>query len=241
MLGAMRRAFLPVVLLALALPARAQESCEPESIHEPPAVEAALARCESVARLTTSEATRFAALCRGAAYAFRLAEPEGDRSSELAKRGVELAQKARELRPHRVEGHYQYALCLGIYIRENKVTSFGKIDDLIAAANRAVECDERYDRGGPHRLLALLYAEAPRLVGPGDRDLARKHLARLLAVAGDDEENKLTAARVHREIGDDDGARALLRTVDPDHAPEGPSRQELRAEKLKLQKELSGD
>jgi hypothetical protein len=228
----------PFVVFFFALSARAQESCEPEDIHEPRAVEAALGRCDAVARLTTSTETRFAALCRGAAYAFRLAEPEGDRSSDFAHHGVELARQARELQPGRVEGHYQYALCLGIYIRENRVAGFRKLDDLIAAANRAVECDERYDRGGPHRLLALLYAEAPRLVGPGDHDLARKHLARLLAVAGEDEENKLTAVHIQIEIGDDEKARATLKTVNLERIPEGPERLELRAQKQKLQKQL---
>jgi hypothetical protein len=236
-----RLAVAPLLALALAVSARAQDSCEPESIREPRAVEAALARCEAVARVATSVPNRYAALCRGAAYALRLAEPEGERSSEFAERGVDLAARARTLQPNRVEGHYHYACCLGIYIRENKVSGFRKLDDVIAAANRAIECDERYDRGGPHRLLALLYSEAPRFVGPGDRDLARKHLARLLSVAGDDEENKLAAARIHREIGEDDEARAVLRTVDPNRVPEGPSRQELRTEKQKLQKELSDD
>jgi hypothetical protein len=232
----MRLLALGLVLASAAL-ARA-DSCEPEELREPRAVQAALARSEEVARVATETATRYAALCRGSAYAFLLALPEGERSSDLAKKGYELADKARALCPGRVEAHYRYALALGIYLRENRLSGITRVSDLIAAAKRAVEIDERYDRGGPHRLLARLYSEAPRVVGPGDHDLAREHLARLLAIAGDDEENKLTAVRVHHEMGDDEKARAFLRTVNPARAPEGPRRLELESEKSSLVKTL---
>ena len=174
-----------LVLLAIAGAARG-ETCEPDdSIRDARAVEAALVREEAVAAAATSTVARYSALCRAASYAFRIAEPENDRSSDLAARGVELADRARKLAPDRPEAHYRYAICLGIYLRENKLSGFTRVDELIAAAKKVIEIDERYERAGGHRLLALLYAEAPRFIGPGDHDKARKHAARLLALAGD--------------------------------------------------------
>jgi len=231
------RSAIVLALLALTAVARA-DSCEPEDLHEPRALEAALVRCEEVARVATETAVRYAALCRGAAYCFKLSEPEGDRSSELSKRGLELAQRGRDLVPGRVEAHYLYALCLGIYLRENRLKGITRVSDLIAAAKKAVEVDETYDHGGPHRLLARLYSEAPRVIGPGDHDAAKKHLARLLAVAGDDEENKLTAVLVYHEIGDDNSARVYLRRLDPERGRTECLKKELRSEKARLEQEL---
>jgi FimV-like protein len=220
--------------------ARAQdlESAEPRPIEDQRALEAAIAKDESVARLTTSTDAAYAALCRGAAYSFKLADRGGPGCSDVAKHGYELADRARAIAPNRVEGHFLYAICLGVYLRENNLSGITRVSDLIAAAKRAVECDERYDRGGPHRVLALLYAEAPRFIGPGDHDLARKHAERLLEIAGDDDENKLAAAQVYIDIGDSKKARELLARVDPDRAPDPATRRARRLEQLRLQKLL---
>lgn len=235
----MRLAVVLSLVFLAASAARAGDPCDLDpAVKDRAGMEAELGRCETIARVATSTEARYEACCRGAAYAFALAEPESDRSSDLARRGVELAERGRADCPDRVEAHYRYALCLGVYLRENKLSALTKVDDLIAAAKRAIAIDERYDRGGPHRLLARLYAEAPRFIGPGDRDLARKHLARLLAIAGDDEENKLTAVHVHSEIGEADEARALLNRVDPERGADESHRRELRVERDRLEKEL---
>ena len=139
---------------------------------------------------------------------------ERESSGDLARRGFELAGRARLLAPGRVEAHYRYAVCLGIYLRENRLSGIARVGDLMSAARRAAELDGSYDRGGPHRLLARIYAEAPRLVGPGDHDLARTHLARLLELAGQDDENRLTAVSVHLSLGDEERARELLAKLD---------------------------
>lgn len=188
-------------------------SCEPEPVSEQRLVRA-LEDCEGIARVATESGVIYAAACRGAAYAFRLAEPEGESSGDLARRGFELAGRARLLAPGRVEAHYRYAVCLGIYLRENRLSGIARVGDLMSAARRAAELDGSYDRGGPHRLLARIYAEAPRLVGPGDHDLARTHLARLLELAGQDDENRLTAVSVHLSLGDEERARELLAKLD---------------------------
>lgn len=219
----------------LAWPSLGQEraSCEPDPVSEERLVRA-LEDSEGIARVATESGVVYAALCRGAAYAFRLAEPEGGSSGDLARRGFELAARARGLAPGRVEGHYRYAVCLGIYLRENRLSGIARVGDLLTAARRAAELDGSYDRGGPHRLLARIYAEAPRLVGPGDHDLARAHLARLLQLAGQDDENRLTAVSVHLSLGDEELARGLLAKIDAGRLRAPP----LRRERERLERAL---
>ncbi len=230
---------LALLTVLLATPVARADSCEPDdTIRDARGIEAALARCECVAAAATSTETKYAALCCAASYAFRRAEPEGDRSSDFAKKGMALADRARCLVPDKPEGHFKYALCLGIYLRENNLAAVTRVDELITVAKRVIEVDEKYERGGAHRLLALLYAEAPRLIGPGDRDKARHHLARLLALAGDDEENRLVAVNVHHEIGEDDKARALLARIDPERGRDENDRRGLRRERDRLRKAL---
>jgi hypothetical protein len=218
------------------------DSPEPESLRDTNSLITAAIRCEGIASVTTSEDAKYAALCRASAYLFQLSEPEGAKdASDNAKKGMDLADEARKLRPFRVEAPYRYALCLGIYLRENKLSGLTRVSDLIAAGDRAVALDETYDRGGPHRLLARLYAEAPRFVSVGDRDKARAHLKRLMEIAGEDEENKLTAVIVYMNIAQKDDARLALKKVNPDRVPEGPERADLIKQKRDLERELADD
>lgn len=221
------------VLVALAGAALAQDGTSASKARE-----AELARLETVARVSTETATAFRAAYEGAHLAFDLAEPEGDASGDLAARGVELADRARQLLPDRVEGHYFHALCLGIYLREHKASGITRAKELVASGERAAALDERYDKGGPHRFLAVLYSEAPRWVGPGDHDKAREHLAKLLKNDGDDEANKLAAVRVLIELGDETEARQVLGSVRPEGGATEAERQLLRAERDRLRKKL---
>lgn len=217
--------------LALALapaPASAQESCEPTLLSARDELTRALEASETIARVATDGHTVYAALCRGAGYAFLLAEPASPSSGELARRGLELAARGRALAPGRVEAHYRYATCLGLYLREHPLAGITRVSELLSAARRAADLDGSYDRGGPHRLLARIYAEAPRLIGPGDHDLARAHLARLLEVAGQDPENRLTAVCVHLAMGDEDEARRRLTAIDPGGLSEPLARERAR-------------
>jgi hypothetical protein len=225
--------FFPIVLAAaaaivlLARSAFAQERSENE-----------LTRLETVARVSTTTETTFRALCDGARVAFDLGEPETNRSGEFAARGLALADRARKLVPDRAEGHYRYALCLGIYLREHPLSGIRRAGELATSGEEAARLDEKFDNGGPHRFLAVLYAEAPRFVGPGDHDKAREHLARLLEIAPDAQENRVAAVRVHIALGEDDEARAALKDVKPDRASDEHERRYLTDERARLQKKL---
>lgn len=206
------------------------------------ALESELGRLEQIARVATTTEAAYRAECEGARIAFDLAEtPEGGTSGELAQRGLELADRARQLVPDRAEAHYRYALCLGLYLREHPLSGIRRAKELVISGERAAQLDERFDRGGPHRFLAILYSEAPRFVGPGDHDKAREHVARLLALDPDDEDNKLAAARVWINLGEKDRAHEVLARVHPERADSAEGRETLRSERARLQKKLDDD
>jgi hypothetical protein len=231
--GRVSKAILVALLLAgVAGGARAQDASRVKQM------ESELGRLEQVAKVSTATEPTFRACCDGARLAYDLAEPEGDRSGDFAGRGVALADRARKIAPDRAEGHYRYALCLGLYLREHPLSGVSRTKDLVNAGERACQLDGSFDHGGPHRFLAILYSEAPRIVGPGDHDKARDHLAKLLALDPNDEDNKIAAARVYLSLGDDDKARALLQKVQPERGADEASRQSLRTERARLQKKL---
>jgi hypothetical protein len=233
------RAVALTTLLVLATSAARAQSCEPEDISETKALEAATKACDTIAATTSNGTERYAALCRCAAYSFRIAQvAEGDRASDWAEHGMKDASRAKKENPQRVEAHYRYALCLGVYLREHWTSVVTRLDELIASARKAAELDEKYDGAGPHVLLALVYAEAPRILG-GDPDRARKHMARFLALFPDDEGNKLAAAKVHLELGEEEEARRHLDTIDPRRARDEATRKEIEPELARIKKQLS--
>lgn len=165
---------------------------------------------ENIAKVSTSTETAYSAFCKSAEFAFKLAEQCPEQASEYSCKGYKLADAARKINPNRVEAQYDFALCMGIYLRENTFAGISKLDELIDAAKCAAKIDETYDHGGPHRILARIYSEAPRYIGPGDYGLAREHVQKLLEIAGDDVENELVAVRVYFEIGDTQKAKEML-------------------------------
>jgi hypothetical protein len=239
MIRAAETAVATLAALALLAGRAHAQSCEPEDVHEKHALEGAIAQADQVASIATSAGVRYAAWCRSAAYSFRLAQQlKGDAASDWAEHGMRAADHARKQEPNRVEAHYRYTLCLSVYLREHTLEALTRVDELVDSAKRAVALDETYDGAGPHVVLALIYSQAPRLIGPGDHDLAREHMKRFLALAGDDEGNKVAAAKVHHELGEDDQARAVLRKVDLKRVNDQGRQQEIRIELEQLKKTL---
>lgn len=129
---------------------------------------------------------------------FELAEaylPEGERKAAYA-RGEALALQALRLDPVfvRVEGERGFRAALGaagdvgaIFWYGNNLgrllaydygrALFGGTRDVLAAFTRAVELDEGYWGGGPHRALANFLAQTPGFLG-GDAARAGVHFAR---------------------------------------------------------------
>lgn len=165
--------------------------------------------------------------------------PESRRES--AQHGLVFARRARELNPNGVEGHYWYALNVGLLANVDRAYGLDAVKEMEAALKRAIELDERYDLGGPPRVLGILYLRAPQ--PPTSIGSPRKGL-RLLQHAvelfPDYPENYLYLAEALRDTGRTDEAKEAIRNVQetspwPDRQFES---QEWKAQAVKLRKQL---
>ena len=98
---------------------------------------------------------------------------EHERSSEiraaLATRAVQTAQWCAPRAPNDARCDYWLAIALGLQSRERPSTAKSGLEAMEEALRRAVAADPTLDRGGPHRVLALVLLRAPGWpAGPGD-------------------------------------------------------------------------
>ncbi len=133
---------------------------------------------------------------------------------QAAKHGIAMARKAREIEPNRVEGHYLYALNVGLLADVDRDYGLDAVDEMMLALNRARELDPAYDDAGPLRLLGLLYLRAP---GPpvsvGSKRRALQVLQQATELCPTFPENYLYLAEAQRDLGRLADARASLEKV----------------------------
>ena len=131
-----------------------------------------------------------------------------------AKHGILLARQARELQPERVEGHYWYAITVGLLADVDRGYGLKAVGEMEPALRRAMALDERYDYGGPVRVLGILLLRTPS--PPVSIGSSRKGL-RLLQHAAelfpDYPENILYLAEALRDLHRNIEARELLKKV----------------------------
>jgi tetratricopeptide (TPR) repeat protein len=154
---------------------------------------------------------------------------------EAAKHGVVLARRARELQPDRVEGHYWYAINVGLLADVDRSYGLDAVGEMEAALKRAIEIDERYDLAGPLRVLGILHLRTP--APPASIGSPRKGLRllqRAVELFPDYPENFLYLAEALRDNDQRDEAReALVKVVE---ASSWPDRQ-FESNKWKLEAE----
>ena len=165
--------------------------------------------------------------------------PELRRKS--AQHGVVFARRARELKPDGVEGQYWYALNVGLLADVDRAYGLDAVGQMETALKRAIELDERYDLGGPLRVLGILHLRTP--LPPASIGSPRKGLRllrRAVELFPDYPENYLYLAEALRDNGRGDEAKEALRKVL--EAKPWPDRQfesqEWRAQALKLRAQL---
>lgn len=160
---------------------------------------------------------------------------------ESAQHGVVFARRARELKPDGVEGQYWYALNVGLLADVDRTYGLDAVGEMETALKRAIELDERYDMGGPLRVLGILHLRTP--LPPASIGSSRKGLRllqRAVELFPDYPENYLYLAEALRDNGRGDEAKEALRKVL--EAKPWPDRQfesqEWRAQALKLRAQL---
>jgi tetratricopeptide (TPR) repeat protein len=133
---------------------------------------------------------------------------------DTAKSGIVLARHARELKTDGVEGHYWYAINVGLLADVDRAYGLDAVGEMETALKRAIELDERYDSAGPLRVLGILHLRTP---GPpmsiGSPRKGLKLLQRAVESFPDYPENHLYLAEALRDNGRADEARAAIRKV----------------------------
>jgi tetratricopeptide (TPR) repeat protein len=133
---------------------------------------------------------------------------------EAAQHGIVLSRRASEVKPDGVEGHYWYALNVGWLADVDHSYGLDAVGEMETSLKRAMTLDERYDLGGPPRVLGILYLRTP--LPPASIGSPRKGL-RLLQHAVElfpgYPENYLYLAEALRDNGRADEAREALRNV----------------------------
>ena len=141
-----------------------------------------------------------------------------------AKRGIRLARLARELQPGRVEGHYWYALNVGLLADADRAYGLKAVAEMELALRRAMELDEHYDYAGPVRVLGVLLLRTPAPpVSIGSPRKGLRLLQHAVDLYPDYPENMLYLAEAFRDNKRNAEARELLQKVI--HAPLWPDRQ----------------
>jgi tetratricopeptide (TPR) repeat protein len=129
----------------------------------------------------------------------------------VAKRGVVLARRARELNPAGVEGHYYYALNVGYLADADNAYGLDAVVEMEAALKRVIELDEQFDRAGGLRLLGILHLRTPAPpVSIGSARKGLRCLQRAVELFPADPENLLYLAEALRDNGRTDEALAVL-------------------------------
>ena len=103
------------------------------------------------------------ALWRAARAAYLVADSTTDKAEieRWADEGTRYAERAVAADGQSVQAHYYLATNLGLVAYVRQMAALSLVKRIAEAAKRAVDLAPDYDRGGPWRLLGLLYAKAP--------------------------------------------------------------------------------
>ena len=130
------------------------------------------------------------------AAAEQCALDDGGPCSAVLPAGLAAGKKAVELEPSRVEGHYYLAQLHGFTAQAQRGGDVKPLlQQLISEGELALKADEKFDNGGPQRMLGTMYARAPAPpVAVGDPEKAVQYLQKAVALAPDFPPNQIFLA-----------------------------------------------
>lgn len=139
-------------------------------------------------------------------------EPDARERERLATASVRAGERCLALAPGNPACEYVLAIALGQQARERPATALDGLKEMVAALGRAIAGDERQDRGGPHRVLALVHLRAPGWPsGPGDPDAGLEEARKADALFPEHPPNVLALAEALEKTGDPEAAREAYR------------------------------
>jgi len=121
---------------------------------------------------------------------------EGAACQASIPKAMESARKAVELAPDRVEGHYYLAQLIGFSAQTQRGADIKPmLSQMVTESEIAIKIDDKFDSGGPLRMLGTVYTRAPAPpVAIGDPEKAVQFLTRAVAVAPDHPLNQIYLA-----------------------------------------------
>jgi len=133
-------------------------------------------------------------LWRGARACAWLTEefPNKDQRASWAERGIKYAKRAVAVNGGRVEGHYYLGINIGQSARTKTIGAYLMVPKVVKEGQIALKIDEKFDHGGPGRLVGNVYAKAPPWPASiGDTDEGVGYLRRVVEIAPDFPQNHL--------------------------------------------------
>ena len=121
---------------------------------------------------------------------------------------VQAAQWCGRRRPDVAACDFWLAIAVGLQAREVRQTAEWGLKTMVDALERAIAREPGYERGGPHRVLALLLLRAPGWpLGPGDADAGLEHARAAVALAPEYAPNVLALAEAYADLREREPAR----------------------------------
>jgi tetratricopeptide (TPR) repeat protein len=164
-------------------------------------------------------------------------ERDGAARERLAVEAVQLGQWCRRRAPAEASCAYRLAIALGQQARERTSTAKDALATMVKLLREAIAADPFLDRGGPHRVLALVLLRAPGWpVGPGDPEEGLREARAAAGLFPEAAENQLALGEALAKGGDDGEARAAYERAaalaEKDEAAGVPEAARWRAEAL---------
>jgi tetratricopeptide (TPR) repeat protein len=148
--------------------------------------------------------------------AFDLAEFATNKTerAQIAEQGISACRTALQQDAKSAAAHYYLGLNLGQMARTRGLSALRLIKEMETEWKTAATLDPKFDFGGPHRSLGLLYRDAPSFGSIGSRPKAREHLAKAIELAPNYPENRLELIESCLDWGDRNGARRELKALE---------------------------
>lgn len=171
------------------------------------------------------------------AYYFKGSRAKGDSAAADAYReGIEFAKLGVAADDKSVGAHFWLAVSYGKFGETKGIMqSLHLVDPLMAELKRALALDEKYEAGGPHRVLCRAYLKLPGFKG-GSVDKAIEHCTKAIEFGPAEHMNHVFMAEALIAKGDKAKAKEQLQEVldtpvNPKYAPEQED-QKKRAKEL---------
>jgi hypothetical protein len=142
------------------------------------------------------------------------ADTERDRRTHFAAAARSWADTAIAIDPNAAPAHFYKAEALGLYASTHTIRAIELLPKMVDQLKLAIKADEKFDHGGPHRLLGALLTKAPgwpRSVGDVDEGLSETK--RAVELDGDYPENRLYYGEALIANDKKDDGRAELEKV----------------------------